>query len=151
MDKIFTISITLSITNSLHLSRFSAYLLAKSKKIFAEYGYGTWRKRTTRCAALAHGYYCVGIQILLRRDTDITASGYRYYCVGIQILLRRDADITASGYRYYCVGVRILLRRGTDITASASADVSVGLLRRLNSLTELLELANWTTWIARPG
>lgn len=91
MDKMFTISIT----NSLHLSRFSAYLLAKSKKIFAEYGYGTWRKRTTRCAALAHGYYCIG--------------------------------------------VRILLRRGTDITASASADVSVGLLRRLNSLTELLE------------
>lgn len=98
MDKMFTISITLSITNSLHLSRFSAYLLAKSKKIFAEYGYGTWRKRTTRCAALAHGYYCIG--------------------------------------------VRILLRRGTDITASASPDVSVGLLRRLNSLTELLELAN---------
>ena len=96
------------------------YLLAKSKKIFAEYGYGTWRKRTTRCAALTHGYYCVGIQILLRRGTDITASGYRYYCVGLQILLRR----------------------GTDITASASADVSVGLLRRLNSLTELLELAN---------
>lgn len=95
MDKLFTISITLSITNSLHLSRFSAYLLAKSKKIFAEYGYGTWRKRTTRCAALTHGYYCVGIQILLRR--------------------------------------------GTDITASASSDVSVGLLRRLNSLTELLE------------
>lgn len=95
MDKMFTISITLSITNSLHLSRFSAYLLAKSKKIFAEYGYGTWRKRTTRCAALAHGYYCIG--------------------------------------------VRILLRRGTDITASASADVSVGLLRRLNQLTELLE------------
>lgn len=98
MDKMFTISITLSITNSLHLSRFSAYLLAKSKKIFAEYGYGTWRKRTTRCAALAHGYYCIGVQILLHR--------------------------------------------GTDITASASADVSVGLLRRLNSLTELLELAN---------
>jgi hypothetical protein len=120
MDKMFTISITLSITNSLHLSRFSAYLLAKSKKIFVEYGYGTWRKRTTRCAALAHGYYSVGLQILLRRDTDITA----------------------SGYGYYCVGVRILLRRGTDITASASADVSVGLLRRLNSLTELLELAN---------
>ena len=98
MDKMFTISITLSITNSLHLSRFSAYLLAKSKKIFAEYGYGTWRKRTTRCAALAHGYYCIGVRILLRRDTDITAS--------------------------------------------ANADVSVGLLRRLNSLTELLELAN---------
>ena len=111
MDKMFTISITLSITNSLHLSRFSAYLLAKSKKIFAEYGYGTWRKRTTRCAALAHGYYCVGVQILLRQDTDITASGYRYYCVGIQILLRRGTDITASGHRYYCVGVRILLRR----------------------------------------
>ena len=98
MDKMFTISITLSITNSLHLSRFSAYLLAKSKKIFAEYGYGTWRKRTTRCAALAHGYYCVGIQILLRR--------------------------------------------GTDITASASADVSVGLLRRLNQLTETAEFAD---------
>ena len=101
MDKIFTISITLSITNSLHLSRFSAYLLAKSKKIFAENGYGTWRKRTTRCAALAHGYYCVGIQILLRR--------------------------------------------GTDITASASADVSVGLLRRLNQLTETAEFADRTT------
>ena len=80
MDKMFTISITLSITNSLHPSRFSAYLLAKSKKIFAEYGYGTWRKLTTRCAALTHGYYCIGLQILLRRDTDITASGYRYYC-----------------------------------------------------------------------
>lgn len=101
MDKMFTISITLSITNSLHLSRFSAYLLAKSKKIFAEYGYGTWRKRTTRCAALAHGYYCVGVQILLRR--------------------------------------------GTDITASASADVSVGLLRRLNQLTETAEFADRTT------
>ena len=101
MDKMFTISITLSITNSLHLSRFSAYLLAKSKKIFAEYGYGTWRKRTTRCAALAHGYYCVG--------------------------------------------VRILLRRGTDITASANADVSVGLLRRLNQLTETAEFADRTT------
>ena len=82
MDKMFTISITLSITNSLHLSRFSAYLLAKSKKSFAEYGYGTWRKRTTRCAALTHGYYCIGLQILLRRDTDITASGHGYYCVG---------------------------------------------------------------------
>lgn len=109
MDKMFTISITLSITNSLHLSRFSAYLLAKSKKIFAEYGYGTWRKRTTRCAALAHGYYCVGLQILLRRDTDITASGYGYYCVGY------------------------------------SADVSVGLLRRLNQLTETAEFADRTT------
>ena len=124
MDKMFTISITLSITNSLHLSRFSAYLLAKSKKIFAEYGYdGTWRKRTTRCAALAHGYYYIGVRILLRRGTDITA----------------------SGYRYYCVGVRILLRRGTDITASASADVSVGLLRRLNQLTETAEFADKTT------
>ena len=101
MDKMFTISITLSITNSLHLSRFSAYLLAKSKKIFAEYGYGTWRKRTTRCAALAHGYYCIGVQILLRR--------------------------------------------GMDITASANADVSVGLLRRLNQLTETAEFADRTT------
>ena len=36
--------------------------------------------------------------------TDITTSGYRYYCVGLQILLRRDTDITASGYGYYCVG-----------------------------------------------
>ena len=124
MDKMFTKSITLSITNSLHLSRFSAYLLAKSKKIFAEYDYdGTWRKRTTRCAALAHGYYYIGVRILLRQGTDITASGYRYYCVGI----------------------RILLRRGTDITASASADVSVGLLRRLNQLTETAEFADRTT------
>ena len=61
---------------------------------------------------------------------------------GPHVVLRWLTDITASGYRYYCVGVQILLRRGTDITASASADVSVGLLRRLNSLTELLELAN---------
>lgn len=61
---------------------------------------------------------------------------------GPHVVLRWLTDITASGYRYYCVGVQILLRRGTDITASASADVSVGLLRRLNSLIELLELAN---------
>ena len=61
---------------------------------------------------------------------------------GAHVVLRWLTDITASGYRYYCVGIQILLRRGTDITASASADVSVGLLRRLNSLTELLELAN---------
>ena len=45
------------------------------------------------------------------------ALGYRYYCIGIQILLRRVTDITASGYRYYCIGVQILLHRGTDITA----------------------------------
>lgn len=61
---------------------------------------------------------------------------------GPHVVLRWLTDITASGYRYYCVGIQILLRRGTDITASASADVSVVLLRRLNSLTELLELAN---------
>lgn len=61
---------------------------------------------------------------------------------GPHVVLRWLTDITASGYGYYCVGIQILLRRGTDITASASADVSVGLLRRLNSLTELLELAN---------
>ena len=61
---------------------------------------------------------------------------------GPHVVLRWLTDITASGYGYYCVGLQILLRRGTDITASASADVSVGLLRRLNSLTELLELAN---------
>ena len=61
---------------------------------------------------------------------------------GPHVVLRWLTDITASGYRYYCVGIQILLRRDTDITASASADVSVGLLRRLNSLTELLELAN---------
>ena len=61
---------------------------------------------------------------------------------GPHVVLRWLTDITASGYRYYCVGIQILLRRGTDITASANADVSVGLLRRLNSLTELLELAN---------
>lgn len=61
---------------------------------------------------------------------------------GPHVILRWLTDITAPGYGYYCVGMQILLRRGTDITASASADVSVGLLRRLNSLTELLELAN---------
>lgn len=93
MDKMFTISITLSITNSLHLSRFSAYLLAKSKKIFAEYGYGTWRKRTTRCAALAHGYYCIGVRILLRRGTDITASASADVSV---VLLRRLNQLTET-------------------------------------------------------
>ena len=83
-----------------------------------------------------------GPHVVLRWLTDITTSGYGYYCAEVRIFLRRVTDITASGYGYYCVGVRILLRRGTDITASASADVSVGLLRRLNSLTKLLELAN---------
>ena len=33
-----------------------------------------------------------GPHVVLRWLTDITASGYRYYCVGIQILLRRDTD-----------------------------------------------------------
>lgn len=61
---------------------------------------------------------------------------------GPHVVLRWLTDITASGYGYYCVGVQILLRRGTDITASASADVSVGLLRRLNLLTETAEFAN---------
>lgn len=79
-----------------------------------------------------------GPHVVLRWLTDITASGYGYYCVGVQILLRRDTDITASGYGYYCVG-------GTDITASANADVSVGLLRRLNQLTETAEFADRTT------
>lgn len=64
---------------------------------------------------------------------------------GPHVVLRWLTDITASGCRYYCIGMQILLRRVTDITASASADVSVGLLRRLNSLTELLELTNRTT------
>ena len=40
-------------------------------------------------AALGYGYDCIGVQILLRRGTDITASGYRYYCIGVQILLRK--------------------------------------------------------------
>ena len=115
MDKIFTISITLSITNSLHLSRFSAYLLAKSKKISRIWSWDLAKTDHTLC--------CAGSRILLRRGTDITASGYGYYCVGLQILLRRD----------------------TDITASASADVSVGLLRRLNQLTETAEFADRTT------
>ena len=64
---------------------------------------------------------------------------------GPHVVLRWLTDITTSGYGYYCVGVRILLRRGTDITASASADVSVGLLRRLNQLTETSEFADRTT------
>ena len=84
-----------------------------------------------------------GPHVVLRWLTDITASGYGYYCVGVQILLRRDTDITASGYGYYCVRVRILLRQGTDM--SASADISVGLLRRLNQLTEAAEFADRTT------
>ena len=86
-----------------------------------------------------------GPHVVLRWLTDITTSGYGYYCAGVRILLRRVTDITASGYGYYCVGVRILLRRGTDITASASADVSAGLLRRLNQLTETAEFADKTT------
>ena len=86
-----------------------------------------------------------GPHVVLRWLTDITASGYRYYCVGVRILLRWGTDITALGYGYYCVGVRILLRWDTDITASASADVSVGLLRRLNQLTETAEFADRTT------
>ena len=86
-----------------------------------------------------------GPHVVLRWLTDITASGYRYYCVGVRILLRRVTDITALGYGYYCVGIRILLRWDTDITASASADVSVGLLRRLNQLTETAEFADRTT------
>lgn len=52
-----------------------------------------------------------GPHVVLRWLTDITASGYGYYCVGLQILLRRDTDITASGtditasgYGYYCIG-----------------------------------------------
>lgn len=64
---------------------------------------------------------------------------------GPHVVLRWLTDITASGYGYYCAGVRILLRRDTDITASASADVSVGLLRRLNQLTETAEFADRTT------
>ena len=64
---------------------------------------------------------------------------------GPHVVLRWLTDITALGYRYYCVGIQILLRRVTDITASASADVSVGLLRRLNQLTETAEFADRTT------
>lgn len=64
---------------------------------------------------------------------------------GPHVVLRWLTDITASEYGYYCVGIQILLRRGTDITASASADVSVGLLRRLNQLTETAEFADRTT------
>ena len=51
----------------------------------------------------------------------------------------------ALAHVYGCAGSRILLRRVTDITASASADVSVGLLRRLHQLTETSELADRTT------
>ena len=64
---------------------------------------------------------------------------------GPHVVLRWLTDITASGYGYYCVGIQILLRRGTDITASANADVSVGLLRRQNQLTETAEFADRTT------
>lgn len=48
--------------------------------------------------------------------TDITASGYRYYCVGIQILLRRDTDITASASADVSV---VLLRRLNQLTETA--------------------------------
>lgn len=42
-------------------------------------------------------------------------------------------------------GPHVVLRWLTDITASASADVSVGLLRRQNQLTETAEFADRTT------
>ena len=64
---------------------------------------------------------------------------------GPHVVLRWLTDITTSGDGYYCAGLQILLRRDTDITASASADVSVGLLRRLNQLTETAEFADKTT------
>ena len=68
-----------------------------------------------------------------------------YGCAGSWILLCWLMDITVLAHGYGCVGSRILLRRVTDITASASADVSVGLLRRLHLLTETSEFANKTT------
>lgn len=45
-----------------------------------------------------------GPHVVLRWLTDITASGYGYYCVGIQILLRRGTDITASASADVSVG-----------------------------------------------
>ena len=65
-----------------------------------------------------------------------------YGCVGSRIQLRWFTDTAALVHGYGCAGSRILLRRVTDITASASADVSVGLLRRLHQLTETSEFAN---------
>lgn len=57
-----------------------------------------------------------GPHVVLRWLTDITASGYRYYCVGIQILLRRGTDITASASADVSV---VLLRRLNQLTETA--------------------------------
>ena len=57
-----------------------------------------------------------GPHVVLRWLTDITASGYGYYCVGIQILLRRGTDITASANADVSVG---LLRRLIQLTETA--------------------------------
>ena len=45
------------------------------------------------------------------------ASGYKYGCIGLQIWLRRVTNMTASGYEYGCIGLRIWLHRVTNMTA----------------------------------
>ena len=57
-----------------------------------------------------------GPHVVLRWLTDITASGYGYYCVGLQILLRRGTDITASASADVSV---VLLRRLNQLTETA--------------------------------
>ena len=57
-----------------------------------------------------------GAHVVLRWLTDITASGYGYYCVGLQILLRRGTDITASASADVSVD---LLRRLNQLTETA--------------------------------
>ena len=42
------------------------------------------------------------------------ASGYKYGCIGLQIWLRRVTNMAASGYEYGCIGLQILLRKLTE-------------------------------------
>ena len=64
------------------------------KKIFAEYGYETWRKRTTRCAALAHRYYCMHRQCDRRPRTGSWSSYGRRRC-------RHRDRLRAGAQRYF--------------------------------------------------
>ena len=53
---------------------------------------------------LIHEYGCIGLQIWLRRVTNMATSGYKYGYVGLRIWLRRVTNMTASGYEYDSVG-----------------------------------------------
>ena len=44
---------------------------------------------------LIHEYGYIGLQIWLRRVTNMAASGYEYGCIGLQIWLRRVTNMAA--------------------------------------------------------